>query len=218
MPEIPEGAILQRDKRTYAVVPRMALGLVTPEILESIARVARKYEVPVIKITSAQRIALVGLEPDHVMDAWEELGAQVGPALEPCVHYVQACPGNDWCRYGVQDSLGLGTRLEKLFVGMELPAKAKLGISGCPFNCSESYLRDFGAFAKKKGWTVVIGGNSGRKPRIGDVIAANVTDEEVVGIAKRCFEHYASNAKPKERIPRFVERIGIEEFKKSVLG
>lgn len=216
MPEIPQGAILQRDKRTYAVVPRLPLGVLTPEILETIAQVARRYDVPVIKITSAQRIALVGLEPDRVADAWNDLGMRFGPAQELCVHYVQACPGNDWCRYGIRDSLGLGATLEEMFVGMDLPAKAKLGISGCPFNCAESYVRDFGAFAKKKGWTVIVGGNSGRKPRIGDVIAEDVSEDEVVELARRSFEHYLANARPKERMPKFVSRVGPEAFRKAV--
>jgi NAD(P)H-nitrite reductase large subunit len=218
MPEIPEGAIRQRDKRTYALVPRMPVGVVTPEMLESIARVARKYGAPAVKITSGQRIALVGIEPEKVMDAWNELNAEVGPAQEPCVHYVQACPGNDWCRYGLQDSLGLGMRLEKLFVGMQLPAKAKMGVSGCHFNCSEGWVRDFGAFGKKKGWTLVVGGNSGRKPRIGDMIAEDIDDDSVVALARKYLEFYAANGKNKERTHRFVARVGIEEVRKALLG
>lgn len=218
MDDTPKGAILQRDKMTYAIVPRTPLGLVTPEILENIAKVARENDVPVIKITSAQRIALVGLEPEKVEEVWNELGMDVGPAVGVCVHYVQACPGTDWCRLGVQDSLGLGGELERLFVGkVELPAKTKMGVSGCKMNCAESKLKDFGVFGTKSGWTVVVGGNSGNRPRIGDVLAEAMMGEEVVALAKRCFEYYASNAKKKERLPRFVERIGIEEFKKSVL-
>ncbi|MBW2263801.1 MAG: NAD(P)/FAD-dependent oxidoreductase, partial [Deltaproteobacteria bacterium] len=199
-------------------VPRMPYGLLTPETLETIARIARKHEVPIIKITSAQRIALVGIEPEKVADAWIDLGMQVGPAQELCVHYVQACPGNDWCRFGLQDSLGLGGRLEQIFVGRELPAKAKFGISGCHFNCAEGWVRDFGAFGKKKGWSVVVGGNSARKPRIGDLIAEDVTEDDVVEMAGRFFSFYAENAKKKERTSRFVARVGIDEVKKAVLS
>jgi NAD(P)H-nitrite reductase large subunit len=217
MSERPKGAIIQRDKKTYAVVPRTPMGLVTPDILENIARVVRQYEIPVIKITSAQRMALVGMDPEVVDDVWRDLGMDVGPAVELCVHYVQACPGNTLCKLGVQDSLGLGGKLEEIFVGMHLPAKAKIGISGCPMNCGESYMRDFGAFGKKSGWTVTFGGNAGGKPRIGDVIAENLSSEEVVDLAKRCFEYYAANGKKKKRTARFIERIGIEEFKKAVL-
>ncbi len=213
----PRGAIVQRDQKSYAIVPRTPLGLVTPDILENIARVAREHNVPIIKITSAQRMALVGIPPELIDEIWQELGMGVGPAVEVCVHYVQACPGNSLCRFGMQDSLGLGTELEQLFVGMDMPAKAKIGISGCPMNCGESYARDFGAFGKKSGWTVVFGGNSGGRPRIGDVIVEGLSQEGVVSLAKRCFRYYAENARKKERTARFVERIGIDEFKKAIL-
>ncbi len=217
MNDTPRGAIIQRDEKSYAIVPRTPLGLVTPATLETIARVARKYEIPVIKITSAQRMALVGIKPEQVEEIWQELGMEVGPAVEVCVHYVQACPGNVLCKYGMQDSLGLGTELEKLFVGMNLPAKAKIGISGCPMNCGESYMRDFGAFGKRSGWTVLFGGNSGGRPRIGDVIAEGLAKEDVVDLARKCFEYYAANARRKERTARFIERTGIEELKRAVL-
>ncbi|MFH1537769.1 MAG: hypothetical protein ABIH66_02340 [bacterium] len=91
-------------------------------------------------------------------------------------------------------------------------------IFGCPFNCGEGYMRDFGAFGRKSGWTVMFGGNSGGRPRIGDVIANDVTAEEVVKLAEKCLGYYAANAKKKERTARFIERIGIEEFRKNVLA
>jgi len=194
MDDTPRGAIAQRDKASYAVVPRTPLGLVTPEILERLARVARKYELPVIKITSAQRMALIGMKPEVVEEVWKELGLEVGPAVGLCVHYVQACPGTTWCRFGLQDSLGLGAKLEELFVGRDLPAKAKIGISGCPLNCGESYMRDFGAFGKKSGWTAIFGGNAGGRPRIGDVIAEKLSDDQVIDLAKKCFDYYAAEA------------------------
>lgn len=214
----PRGAFVQRDGKTYAIVPRTPVGLVTPDTLENIAGVAREYEIPIIKITSAQRMALVGIKPELVDEIWQKLGMEVGPAVEVCVHYVQACPGNTLCRFGMQDSLGLGMELERLFVGMDLPAKAKIGISGCPMNCGESYVRDLGAFGKRPGWTVVFGGNSGGRPRIGDVIADGLAKDEVVDLARRCFEYYSANARKKERTARFIERIGIDEFKKAILS
>jgi len=214
----PKGAFIQRDKKTFAIVPRTPMGLITPDILENIARTARKYEIPIIKITSGHRLALVGMAPETVDPVWADLGLDVGPAVELCVHYVQACPGTAVCKFGIQDSLGLGGELEKLFVGaLDLPAKAKIGVSGCPNNCAEGLVRDFGVFGKKSGWTVSFGGNSGRKPRIGDIIAEELSSDEVVALAKKCFEYYAANANKRERTARFIDRIGIEEFKKAVL-
>jgi NAD(P)H-nitrite reductase large subunit len=212
-----QGAILQRDKQTYAIVPRMPMGLVTPDILENIAKVARKHQIPIIKITSAQRMALVGISPESIDQIWQELGLTVGPAVGVCVNYVQACPGTAVCKFGVQDSLGFGGKLEELFVGKEMPGKVKIGISGCPMNCGEGYVKDFGAFGKKSGWSIVFGGNAGAKPRIADVIAEGLSTEQAIELAQRCFDYYQSNAKPKERSARFIERIGIEEFKKAVL-
>lgn len=218
MSDAPKGAFVQRDKVTYAIVPRTPMGLVTPEILENIAQVSKKYGIPIIKITSGQRFALVGMKPEMVEEIWTDLGMDVGPAVELCVHYVQACPGTAVCKFGIQDSLGLGGKLEQIFVGKDTPAKAKIGISGCPNNCGESYVRDFGAFGRKSGWTVIFGGNSGGRPRIGDVLAEGLNDEQVVELAKKCFDYYTANARPKERTARFIDRIGIEEFKKAVLG
>ena len=149
MPDIPKGAILQRDKETYAIVPRTPVGLVSPEDLERIAKVARKYQIPVIKITSGQRFALVGMNKDDVDKIWEDLGMDVGKATELCLHYVQACPGTAVCKFGVKDSLGLGMEIEKFFSGLDLPAKVKIGVSGCPFCCGESFVRDIGILGKK---------------------------------------------------------------------
>ena len=219
MSGVPKGAILQRDKETYAIVPRIPMGILTPDILEKLAQVARRYNVRIIKITSGQRIALVGFKAGDIGKVWKDLDIEVGPAEGLCVHYVQSCPGTETCKFGQGDSLGLAAKIENMFVGREdtVPGKTKFGISGCMLNCAESYLRDLGAFATPKGWTVVVGGNSGGRPRIGDAIAEKLTDEEVLSLLQKCLDYYAKNAKSRERMPRFIERIGVEEFKKAVL-
>ena len=218
MPEdTPRGAILQRDRKTYAIVPRTPIGLVSPEILESISSVIRKYNIPITKITSGQRLALVGIKREEVDQIWHDLKMEAGAAVELCVQYVQACPGTEVCKFGVRDSLGLGLELEKLFVGMDLPAKVKIGVSGCPFCCAESYVRDIGLIGKKKVWIVTFGGNSGGRPRIGDVIAEDVSDAEAVALIKRCLNYYRDNVEKKLRTARFVEKIGIEAIKLALL-
>ena len=220
MSEEIQGAILQRDKQTYAIVPRIPMGVLTPEILESIAKVARKYDVRIIKITSGQRMALVELKAEDVQQAWKDIEMEVGPAEGLCVHYVQSCPGIETCKFGQGSSLGLAAKIEKLYVGKEnfIPAKTKFGISGCMLNCAESYVRDFGAFCTPKGWTIVVGGNSGGRPRIGDVIAKDLTEDQAIELFSKCLDFYGKNARSRERMPRFIERIGIEEFKKAVLS
>jgi NAD(P)H-nitrite reductase large subunit len=213
----PKGAILQRDKQTYAIVPRIPVGMATLDNFREIARVVEKYGIPIIKITSGHRLALVGMKAEVIDDIWRDLKMDPGMATELCLHYVQACPGNAVCKFGVGDSLGLGSEIEKFFLGMELPAKVKIGVSGCPFCCGESFVRDVGMFAKKKGWTVVFGGNSARRPRVGDIIAEDVSREEVIALIRRCLEYYAAHGRKKERTARFIERIGIEALKKAVL-
>jgi NAD(P)H-nitrite reductase large subunit len=217
MREHPTGAILQRDKETYAIVPRTPVGLVTPDDLEALAGVARKYNIPVIKITSGQRFALVGLKKEDVNSIWQELNMDVGKATELCLHYVQACPGTAVCKFGVQDSLGLGIEIEAFFTELELPAKVKIGISGCPFCCGESFVRDIGIFGKKNGWTFIVGGSSARRPRIGDVLTENLSKEEVIDLTRRTLEYYRDKSKKKQRMARFIDRIGIENFKDAIL-
>lgn len=210
------GAILQRDEATYAIVPRTPVGLVTPEHLENIAAVARKYQIPVIKITSGQRFALVGIRPEDLEQVWKDLGMDIGRAVELCLHYVQACPGTTVCKYGQQDSLGLGMQIEEFFLGMDLPAKVKIGVSGCPFCCAESFVRDVGVFGKKSGWSLVVGGTSARRVRVGDLVCEKLSDEEVIPLIKKTLEYYKANARPGERMARFIDRIGIEEVKEAL--
>jgi NAD(P)H-nitrite reductase large subunit len=215
--ESPRGAILQRDKETYAIVPRIPGGLAKLDNFRDIVKVVENYNIPIIKITSGHRLALVGMKADAVNGIWRELKMDMGKATELCLHYVQACPGNVVCKYGVRDSLGLGIEIEEFFLGMELPAKVKIGISGCPFCCGESFVRDVGMLGKKKGWTVIFGGNSARRPRIGDIVAENIDRDSAINLTKRCLEYYAANGKKKERTARFIERTGIEALKKAVL-
>lgn len=209
MSDIPKGAILQRDKRTYAIVPRTPVGLVTPAILESLARVGRKYRIPVMKITSGQRIALVGLEAEQVDQVWSDLRMDVGPAVGLCVHYVQACPGNSLCSLGVRDSLGLGIELEREFVGADLPAKLKVGVSGCPMCCAESYVRDIGLVGRRNGWTMVVGGRSSGRPRIGDELAGDLSREQVLDLVARFLDYYREHSAKGQRVARFVEKTTI---------
>lgn len=217
MTDTPKGAILQRDGETYAIVPRTPVGLVPRETLEALARVVQKYEIPIVKITSGQRLALVGMKADVIDNIWEDLGTDIGRATELCVHYAQACPGTAVCKFGVQDSLGMALELEKMYVGIDLPAKVKFGVSGCPFCCGESYVRDVGLIGTKKGWHVIFGGNSGGKPRIGDLLAENLDRDAAVELVRRALEYYKENGKKRERTARFMNRIGAAEFK-SALG
>jgi NAD(P)H-nitrite reductase large subunit len=202
--------------KAYNVLPGPKMGGVTADYLERIAAVARRHAIPLVKITSAQRLAFAGHEPEMVEDIWRDLGQEVGPAKPAGIHYIQACPGSRWCKYGRQDSLALGDKLEKALMGMALPAKTKVGISGCPLNCCESYIRDLGIFGKKKGWTLVFGGNGGGCPRIGDIIAQGLDDAQVLELAARCLGYYQEHARKFMRTGRFMRLTTPEKFKKAI--
>lgn len=217
MTDTPKGAILQRDGETYAIVPRTPVGLLNMETLEAITRVVRKYNIPIVKITSGQRLALVGMKADVIDDIWKDLGTDIGQATALCVHYAQACPGTSVCKLGVQDSLGMALELEKMYVGTDMPAKVKFGVSGCPVCCGESYVRDVGLIGTKKGWHVIFGGNSGSRARVGDLLAENLDKDAAIDLVRRALEYYKENAKKHERTARFMSRIGADAFK-SALG
>ncbi|HIJ89436.1 MAG: hypothetical protein OEV89_01070 [Desulfobulbaceae bacterium] len=203
--------------KSYNVVPGPKMGVVTPEFLETIAAVARKHGIPMLKITEAQRLAMLGHDPEQVAQIWQELGQEGGPRKPVGIHYIKACPGERWCKYGRRDSLGLGEKMGPALLSLPLPAKTKVGISGCPMNCCESFVRDLGVFGKKNGWTLVFGGNGGGLPRIGNIIAENLNDEEVISLAERCLRYYGANARKLERTARFMERTDLEKFKAAVL-
>lgn len=201
---------------TYAIVPGPQMGVVTIDYLEKTAAVARKNKIPLIKITSAQRLAFAGYPPESAVQIRQDLGLE-GPAQKPVgIHYIQACPGLKWCKYGRQDSLALGDLLTKTFMAMPLPAKTKVGVSGCPMNCCESFVRDLGIFGKKQGWTLIFGGNGGGLPRIGNIIAEGLTNSQVIDLAGKCLTFYQENARKKERTARFMERISLETLQEAL--
>jgi NAD(P)H-nitrite reductase large subunit len=213
-----KGALLQRDGNHYAVVTRIPAGMVTPDDLETVAKIGRKYRIPVIKITSGQRIILAGLEPDDVQKVIEELGPLAKPETAPCVKFVQACLGTDMCRFGNQDSIGLARAVDEQFKNQTFPAKIKIGVSGCPRNCGESRTRDIGIMGTNRGYTVLFGGNGGTRPRFGDLVARHLSATEALDCAQRLADYYKSHAKPHERTARFMERNGMATLKSELLS
>jgi NAD(P)H-nitrite reductase large subunit len=218
MGDMPDGAILQRDGNTYAVITRTPAGLITPDHLERVAAVARKHGIPTLKITSGQRIALVGIPREKLGGVFRDLGKDADMTGGPCLHFVQACLGTETCRFGNQDSLGLAAALEEKFLGKAFPAKLKMGISGCPRSCGESHTRDIGILGTNRGWTVIFGGNGGTRPRIGDVVAKDLSTDDALDLVDRLLGYFGSHAKPKERTARFMERTGMDTLRSELLS
>lgn len=208
-----KGAILQRDNKTYAVAPHIPCGVVTPEMLRKIADVSEKYNAQAIKITGATRIAIVGLDEEHIDKVWDDLQLDKGAAVGLCVRSIRACPGTTFCKIGQQDALGVGMKLDQRYHGKELPGKFKMAVSGCQLSCAESWVRDIGLIGKKDGWQVVIGGNVGAKPRIGEEIVSGLDDSQVFEVVDKIVQYYKENAKKGERLGKMIDRIGMAPFK-----
>lgn len=204
-----KGVILQRDKQSYAVAPHIPCGLVTPALLRKIADVAEKYNVPAIKITSAARIALVGLREEQVDPIWADLGMNPGAAVGLCVRSIKACPGTTFCKRGLQDSLSLGLQLDSKYHGRSMPGKMKFGVSGCPNQCAETNFKDIGLVGGARGWKLLVGGSGGGKARIGQVLAQDQTVEQALDLIDKVIEFYRANAKPHERLGRLIDRLGL---------
>jgi len=208
-----KGAILQRDKQTYAVAPHIPCGVVTPELLRRIADVSEKYKAQAIKITGATRIVIVGIQEENVDQVWQELQLDKGAAVGLCVRSIRACPGTTYCRLGKQDALGIGMKLDKRYHAKVLPGKFKMAVSGCHLSCSESWVRDIGLIGLKDGWQVVIGGNVGADPRIAQEIATGLDDAGALQAVDKIVQCYQEVAKKGERLSKTIARIGLEPFK-----
>jgi NAD(P)H-nitrite reductase large subunit len=212
-----KGVVLQRDKVTYAIVPHSPMGLVTPDYLRRIAAAAEKYGAKALKLTSADRIAMVGVREEDIDRIWENLGTDPGHAVGACVRSVKVCPGATFCRLGKQDSLALGALLDQEYHGYKLPAKFKMAVSGCVNQCSENCIKDLGFIGKVKGWTVTIGGHGGSRPRLAQVLTEDISTESALEIAHAVVEFFQKNAKKADRLGRLIDRIGFGELQKTLL-
>ncbi len=206
-------ANIQRDG-TFSVVPRIYGGVTTADELIRIGTVAKKYQVPMVKITGGQRIDLLGVKKEDLPNIWKDLGIPSGHAYTKAVRTVKSCVGTDFCRYGLGDSIKLAQEVERRFQGIESPHKIKMAVAGCPRNCSEAYVKDVGAVAIEGGrWEIYIGGAAGGTVRKGDLLITVDTHQEVLQHIGRFIQYYREHAKYLERTYGFVERIGIARLK-----
>lgn len=207
-----KGAVIQRDMKTYAIAPHVPAGLISSDQLRKLADVADKYNAKAIKITAAQRIALVGLEEKDIDSAWQDLGMKPGAAIGLCVRSIKTCPGTTFCKRAFRDSVSIGLKLDDRYHGMNLPNKLKIGVSGCPNSCSDNHTRDIGLMGTPKGWSVFVGGKGGTLPRLGDKLIMGVSDEKVLNLVDEIVKVYASNATGKERLGAYIDRVGFDNF------
>lgn len=209
-------ANIQKDG-TYSVVPRIHGGATTPEELVKIAETARKYNIPLVKLTGGQRIALLGVRKEDLIGVWEELDAPSGYAYGKALRTVKTCVGSLWCRFGTQDSMALGIRLEKMLDRVWTPAKVKLAVSGCPRNCAEASIKDLGVVGIQGGWEIYCGGNGGVKVRSADLLCAVKEEQDVVEVVKAYIQFYREDARHNERTSVWIERVGLKKIREAVL-
>jgi len=200
-------------------MPGINAGMLTLEDLERITDIVRKYDIPMVKVTGAQRLFLHGFSPEKKGELIKEINLPpTPPHVRNRVHYVQACPGKKWCEFGVKSTENIAKAIAGLVLDGPLPYKVKVGISGCRMCCCESWMRDVGLTAEKHGWRLSFGGNAAGNPRIGDLVADGLNDDEAIELIKKTLNYYLTTAKFKTRSARFMERFGIDELKKNVLG
>ena len=212
-----KGAILQRDRETYAIAPHIPGGFTDTATLRKICDVADKYGLS-LKITSAQRIALFGVREEELDTVWADLAQDQGMPIGLCVRSVKICPGTTHCKRAVQDSVSLGLRMDKIYHAMVLPNKMKMGVSGCLLSCAESSVKDIGVLGTSKGWRILVGGNAGPRPRFGELLVDNLPDEEaVLEMVARVVAFY-QNSPEEGRLGRLVEKMGIDSFRDAVIA
>ncbi|WP_305369494.1 nitrite reductase large subunit NirB [Photobacterium leiognathi] len=212
---------MQKDG-TYSVIPRMAGGEVTPAGLLAVAQVANDYNL-YTKITGAQRIGLFGAQKDDLPAIWKRLieaGFETGQAYAKALRMAKTCVGSTWCRFGVQDSVGLGVELENRYKGIRTPHKMKFGVSGCTRECAEAQGKDLGIIATDAGWNMYVGGNGGMKPRHGDLLAADLDHDTLIKYVDRYLMFYVRTADKLQRTSTWLESLdgGVEYLREVIVN
>ena len=213
-------ANIQKDG-TYSVVPRMWGGMTSSAELRAIADVVDKFEIPAVKVTGGQRIDLLGVRKDDLPLVWHDLGRAgfvSGHAYAKGLRTVKTCVGTDWCRFGTQDSTGLGIRLERALWGSWSPAKVKLAVSGCPRNCAEATCKDIGVVCVDSGFDIHFAGAAGLEIRGTEVLCHVDTEDAVLEHAKALLQLYREQGHYLERIWKWAARIGLDEVRREVVG
>lgn len=212
-------ANIQKDG-TYSVVPRMWGGVTTPSELRAIADVTDKFKIPTVKVTGGQRIDLLGVKKEDLPAVWSDLnkaGMVSGHAYAKALRTVKTCVGSEWCRFGTQDSTSMGVRLEKVVWGSWMPHKFKMAVSGCPRNCAEATIKDFGVVAVDSGWELHVGGNGGVKIRATDLLCKVTTMDEVEEYGCAFVQLYREEAHYLERTAPWIERVGLAYVKQRIV-
>jgi len=209
-------ANIQKDG-TYSVVPRMWGGETSAAELRRIADVVDKYQIPTVKVTGGQRIDLLGVKKEDLVQVWKEIGMPSGHAYAKALRTVKTCVGSEWCRMGTQDSTQMGKDLERAFFGMYAPHKVKFAVSGCPRNCAEAGIKDVGIIGVESGWEMFIAGNGGIKTEVAHFFCKLKSAAEVMEYTGAFMQLYRLEGWYLERTVHFVSRVGLDYVKQRIL-
>lgn len=212
-------ANIQKDG-TYSVVPRMWGGVTNAAELRAIADVVDKFEIPMVKVTGGQRIDMLGIRKEDLPAVWADLGQAgfvSGHAYAKGLRTVKTCVGSDWCRFGTQDSTGLGIRIEKFMWGSWTPAKVKMAVSGCPRNCAEATCKDVGVICVDSGYEIHFAGAAGLDIKGTEVLGLVKTEDEALEHIVALTQMYREQGRYLERIYKWAKRIGIPEIKRQIM-
>lgn len=206
---------------TYSIVPRVPGGEITPDKLIVLGEVAKEYNL-YTKITGGQRVDLFGATLSELPEIWEKLiaaGFETGHAYGKSLRTVKSCVGSTWCRYGVQDSVGMAIFLENRYKGLRSPHKLKMAVSGCTRECAEAQSKDIGVIATENGWNLYVCGNGGMRPRHADLFATDLSDEELISAIDRVLMFYVRTADRLQRTSVWMENLegGLDYLKRVVL-
>ncbi|KTE19805.1 nitrite reductase [Sphingopyxis sp. H050] len=212
-------ANIQKDG-TYSVVPRMWGGLTNPTELRAIADVVEKYNAPMVKVTGGQRLDIFGIKKEDLPAVWADLNAAgmvSGHAYGKALRTVKTCVGSEWCRFGTQDSTGLGVKLERMSWGSWMPHKFKIAVSGCPRNCAEATIKDFGVVCVDSGYELHVGGNGGIHVRATDLLCKVANEQEAMDYCAAFIQLYREEARYLERTAPWIERVGVDYVKARII-
>jgi nitrite reductase (NADH) large subunit len=204
-------ANIQKDG-TYSVVPRMWGGMTSAKELRAIADVVERFDIPAVKVTGGQRIDMLGVKKEQLPAVWAELNAAgmvSGHAYGKALRTVKTCVGSDWCRFGTQDSTGLGIKLERFLWGSWTPAKVKLAVSGCPRNCAEATCKDIGVICVDSGYEIHMGGAAGLHIKGTEVLTKVATEEDAMEMIAAIMQLYREEAFYLERVYKWMARVGL---------
>jgi len=209
-------ANIQKDG-TYSVIPRMWGGETTADELRRIADAVDKYKIPTVKVTGGQRIDLLGVKKEDLVNVWKDIGMPSGHAYAKALRTVKTCVGSEWCRFGTQDSTQMGKDLERALWRMYAPHKVKIAVSGCPRNCAEAGIKDVGVIGVDSGWEIYVAGNGGIKTEVAMFLCKLKTSEEVLEYSGAFLQLYRKEGWYLERTVHWVNRVGLDYVKKKIL-